>query len=235
MTNTTTTTTKAPTAKAKARAEAAAVMVDAIDGVDKAHGAVTIAALVNEALYRPMIGGADGVVPRTGDMAPKGYYMAAGLSEAMYDRAKGYLSDARNVIGHAVAMGTFDHKAVTTLAKAEAMGPSALLAVAKAVGVAPDDRGNVSLTKVSAAVRAKAKGQGAPRAKAGAATKADGAEGTKADGPRDLIAEAKALGAAVAASKVALPDAMLALLHGAGVHDRAAAVAMMSAAWRDMP
>jgi hypothetical protein len=95
-------------------ATATSTLESSLVGLDSARGSVTHWALVTEAMYRSVLirkdlsTDSDGIVidcPRTGDNAPKAWYTASGLTEEGYKKAKGYLSDARLVITHALAFG----------------------------------------------------------------------------------------------------------------------------------
>jgi hypothetical protein len=215
--------------------QAMADLAEALRGIESAHGAITVAALTTETLYRKALG-KDKDVPRTGDLAPKQWYKVAGLAEADYDKAKGYLSDARTVLTAAVANG-IDVSGATTHDRAKVIGAKALALVAVAAKI----EGALSLTKTAAAVRKAKSDKDAPkdgkapttRAKASASTKIDKIDASQpaGNGPVNLLAEAKRLGAAVAQSDVPLSDILLALFQGAGVNDRKNATMIMAAAW----
>jgi hypothetical protein len=205
--------------------QAMAELTKAIESVDVARGSITTAALITETLYRKALGN-DGQIPRQGDLAPKQWYKVAGLTEGDYDKAKGYLSDARGVIAAAVANG-MDASKATTFTKAQQFGIDAVAKVAELHNV----EGAPTLTKAAAAIRNANKKEGAPKAKKEGAKKVEGANGETVT----LIEAAKQLGQLTAISTTPLTDVVIALFQGAGMNDKKAALQSLAVAWQMMP
>jgi hypothetical protein len=208
-----------------ATVQAMAELAKAIESVDTARGSITTAALITETLYRKALG-KDKEIPRTGDLAPKQWYKVAGLTEGDYDKAKGYLSDARTVIAAAIANG-LDASKATTFTKAQQFGEDAVKAVSDLHKV----EGTATLTKAAAAVRNANKKEGAPKAKKEDAKKVEGADGQTVT----LIEAAKQLGQLTAISTTPLTDVVIALFQGAGMNDKKAALQSLAVAWQMMP